>query len=192
VAKPELVLVRHGETAWSRDGRHTGKTDIPLTEEGHRQAKALGPELKPWTFALVLTSPLQRATETCRLAGYGKRAQTRLELMEWDYGRYEGMTTKQITQTRPDWSLWRDGGPGGEKAADVGRRVDRVIAEIRATKGDVLIFAHGHVLRVLTARWLGEPPQTGRHYMLQTAALCVLGYEHNDPVIRRWNQPPRA
>jgi broad specificity phosphatase PhoE len=192
VAKPELVLVRHGETAWSRDGRHTGKTDIPLTEEGHRQAKALGPELKPWTFALVLTSPLQRATETCRLAGYGKRAQIRLELIEWDYGRYEGMTTKQITQTRPDWSLWRDGGPGGEKAADVGRRVDRVIAEIRATKGDVLIFAHGHVLRVLTARWLGEPPQTGRHYMLQTAALCVLGYEHNDPVIRRWNQPPRA
>jgi len=192
VAKPELVLVRHGETEWSRDGRHTGKTDIPLTEEGHRQAKTLGPELKPWKFALVLTSPLQRATETCRLAGYGKQAQTRQELMEWDYGRYEGMTTKQITQTRPDWSLWRDGGPGGEKAADVGRRADRVIAEIRATKGDVLIFAHGHVLRVLTARWLGEPPQTGRHYMLQTAALCVLGYEHNDPVIRRWNQPARA
>jgi len=187
-----VVLLRHGETEWSRDGRHTGKTDIPLTEAGRRQAKALGPELKPWKFALVLTSPLQRATETCRLAGYGKHAKTRLELMEWDYGRYDGMTTKQITETRPDWSLWRDGGPGGEKAADVGRRVDRVIAEIRATEGDVLIFAHGHVLRVLTARWLGEPPETGRHYMLQIASLCVLGYEHNDPVIRRWNQPPTA
>ena len=140
----------------------------------------------------MLTSPLQRAAETCRLAGYGKHAKTRPELVEWDYGRYEGMTTKQITQTRPDWSLWRDGGPGGEKAADVGRRVDRVITEIRVAEGDVLIFAHGHVLRVLAARWLGEPPEAGRHYMLQTAALCVLGYEHADPVIRRWNQPPTA
>jgi len=186
------VLLRHGETEWSLSGRHTGKTDIPLTERGRRQAKALGPELQDWKFALVLTSPLQRATETCRLAGYGQQAQTRPELAEWDYGRYEGMTTEQITQTSPHWSLWRDGGPGGEKASDVGRRVDRVISEIRATDGDVLIFAHGHVLRVLTARWLEEPAETGRHYELQTAALCVLGYEHADPVIRRWNQPPTA
>ena len=186
----QVVLLRHGETEWSLSGRHTGKTDIPLTERGRRQAKALGPELQDWKFALVLTSPLQRATETCRLAGYGQQAQTRPELAEWDYGRYEGMTTEQITQTSPHWSLWRDGGPGGEKASDVGRRVDRVISEIRATDGDVLIFAHGHVLRVLTARWLEEPAETGRHYELQTAALCVLGYEHADPVIRRWNQPP--
>lgn len=186
------MLLRHGETEWSLNGRHTGTTDVPLTDEGRRQAKALGPELKPWKFALVLTSPLQRAAETCRLAGYGKQAKTRVELVEWDYGRYEGMTTKQITETRPDWSLWRDGCPGGEKAADVGRRVDRVIAEIRGTDGDVLIFAHGHVLRVLTACWLGELPETGRHYMLQTASLCVLGYEHSDSVIRRWNQPPTA
>jgi len=191
VAK-QVVLLRHGETEWSLSGRHTGKTDIPLTEQGRRQAKALGPELRQWKFALVLTSPLQRATETCRLAGYGHQAQARPELAEWDYGRYEGMTTEQITQTSPHWSLWRDGGPGGEKASDVGRRVDRVISEIRATDGDVLIFAHGHVLRVLTARWLEEPAETGRHYELQTAALCVLGYEHADPVIRRWNQPPTA
>ena len=184
--------MRHGETEWSLSGRHTGKTDIPLTEEGRRQANALGAELKPWKFALVLTSPLQRAAETCRLAGYANPAQTRQELMEWDYGRYEGLTTKQITQAHPDWSLWRDGCPGGEMAADVGRRVDSVVTEIRATDGDVLIFAHGHVLRVLTARWLGEPPETGRHYMLQTAALCVLGYEHTDPVIQRWNQPSSA
>ena len=184
--------MRHGETEWSLSGRHTGKTDIPLTEEGRRQANALGAELKPWKFALVLTSPLQRAAETCRLAGYANRAQTRLELIEWDYGRYEGMTTAQITQSHPDWSLWRDGCPGGEMVADVGRRVDRVITEIRAADGDVLIFAHGHVLRVLTARWLEESPETGRHYMLQTAALCVLGSEHTDPVIQRWNQPPPA
>ena len=184
--------MRHGDTEWSLTGRHTGKTDIPLTEEGRWQANALGAELKPWRFALVLTSPLQRAAETCRLAGYGQHAQTRVELMEWDYGRYEGMTTAQITEAHRDWSLWRDGCPGGEMVAGVGRRVDSVVTEIRATDGDVLIFAHGHVLRVLTARWLGEPPETGRHYALQTAALSVLGYEHTDAVIRRWNQPPPA
>jgi broad specificity phosphatase PhoE len=185
-----VVLVRHGETEWSLNGRHTGKTDIPLTEEGRRQATALGSPLGAWQFALVLTSPLQRALDTCRLAGYGKQAQLRPDLMEWDYGRYEGLTSKQIAETNPDWSLWRDGGPGGEKAADVGRRVDRVIAVMREVDGDVLIFAHGHVLRVLAARWLGEPPEGGRHYALQTAALSVLGYEHMDPVIQRWNQPP--
>jgi broad specificity phosphatase PhoE len=185
-----VVLVRHGETEWSRNGRHTGKSDIPLTDEGRCQAKALGPELGAWQFALVLTSPLQRALETCRLAGYGAAAQVRPDLAEWDYGRYDGLTSKQIEAIDPNWSLWHDGGPGGEQAADVGRRTDRVIAEVRAVGGDVLVFAHGHVLRVLTARWLGEPPEGGRHYALQTAARSVLGYEHADPVIRRWNQPP--
>jgi probable phosphoglycerate mutase len=184
-----VVLARHGETEWSRSLRHTGKTDLPLTEEGRRQASALGPRLKGWTFSLVLTSPLQRALETCRLAGYGEQAQVRPDLLEWDYGRYEGLTTPQIQEIQPDWSLWRDGCPGGEQAADVGRRTDRVIAEVRGVDGDVLIFAHGHVLRVLTARWLGEPPETGRHYALQTATLSVLSYEHTDPVIRLWNLP---
>jgi probable phosphoglycerate mutase len=185
-----VVLARHGETEWSLSGRHTGKTDLPLTEEGRRQAIELGSRLHAWTFALVLTSPLQRALETCRLAGYGEPAQQRPDLVEWDYGRYEGLTSSQIDAIRPGWSLWRDGGPGGEKAADVGQRTDRVIAEVRAVDGDVLIFAHGHVLRVLASRWLGEPPEGGRHYALQTAALSVLNYEHADPVIRLWNQPP--
>jgi probable phosphoglycerate mutase len=187
-----VVLARHGETEWSLSGRHTGTTDLPLTAEGRRQARALGPRLRGWTFSLVLTSPLQRALETCRLAGYGKQAQQRPDLVEWNYGRYEGLTSSQIDGIDPGWSLWRDGGPGGERAADVGRRTDRVIAEVRSVDGDVLIFAHGHVLRVLAARWLGEPPEGGRHYALQTAALSVLGYEHVDPVIRLWNQPPPA
>jgi probable phosphoglycerate mutase len=185
-----VVLARHGETEWSLSGRHTGKTDLPLTEEGRRQATALGPRLRDWTFSLVLTSPLQRALETCRLAGYGEQAQVRPDLVEWDYGRYEGLTSGQIEELHPNWSLWRDGGPDGEQAADVGRRADRVITEVRGVDGDVLIFAHGHVLRVLAARWLGEPPDGGRHYALQTATLSVLSYEHADPVIQRWNMPP--
>ena len=183
------MLVRHGETEWSLSGQHTGKTDIPLTEKGRLQAVALGSQLGAWRFALVLTSPLRRALQTCRLAGYGEPAQLRPDLVEWDYGAYEGLTSSQIEAIQPGWSLWRDGGPGGEKAVDVGRRADRVIAEARATEGDVLMFAHGHVLRVLASRWLGEPPEGGRHYALQTASLSVLGYEHADPVIRQWNQP---
>ena len=186
------MLVRHGETEWSLSGRHTGTTDITLTEDGRRQAKALDSRLSAWQFALVLTSPLRRALETCRLAGYGEQAQLRPDLVEWDYGRYEGLTSDQIKEIDPDWSLWRDGGPGGERAADVGHRADRVIAEVRRIDGDVLILAHGHVLRVLASRWLGEPPEGGRHYALQTAALSVLGYEHSDPVIRRWNHPPAS
>ena len=186
----QVVLVRHGETEWSADGRHTGKSDIPLTKPGREQAKKLGSELGAWSFALVLTSPLQRARDTCRLAGYGKQAKIREDLAEWDYGRYDGLTSKQIWETNPGWSLWRDGGPGGERPDDVARRVDRVIAEVRAVDGDVAVFAHGHVLRVLTARWLGQAPQAGRHYSLQTACLSVLGHEHQDAVIRRWNQPP--
>lgn len=184
------MLVRHGETEWSRDGRHTGKSDIPLTDVGRAQARRLGPELRQWRFALVLTSPLQRADETCRLAGYGDRAQVRPDLEEWDYGRYDGKTSKEIKASAPDWSLWRDGGPGGETPADVGARADRVIAEVRRADGNVLIFAHGHVLRVLAARWLDQPPGSGCHYALETAAVSVLGYEHDDRVIRRWNLPP--
>ena len=189
---PQVVLVRHGETEWSRDGRHTGKSDIPLTAEGRRQAEALRRELSGWTFALVITSPLQRSMETCRLAGFGQIAQPRPDLVEWDYGRYEGLTSPQIAAIQPGWSLWRDGGPGGEQPADVGRRADRIITEVRATAGNVLIFAHGHILRVLAARWLGEPPAGGQHYALQTAALSVVGYEHQNPVIWHWNRtPPR-
>ena len=187
-----VVLARHGETEWSLSLRHTGKTDLPLTDEGRRQARALGPRLHGWTFSLVLTSPLQRALETCRLAGYGEQARVRPDLEEWDYGRYEGLTSPQIAALQPNWSLWRDGCPGGETAEEVGRRADRVLAEVRSVDGDVLIFAHAHVLRVLAARWLGEPPEGGRHYALQTATVSVLGYEHADPVIRLWNQPPLA
>jgi broad specificity phosphatase PhoE len=190
LAGPQVVLVRHGQTAWSLDGRHTGRTDIPLTEEGRAQASTLGPPLAHWQFRVVLTSPLQRAMETCRLAGYGDRAQVRPDLAEWDYGAYDGLTSAQILVKKPDWSLWRDGGPGGEQADEVGRRVDRVIAEVRLLGGNALLFAHGHVLRVLAARWLDQPPQAGRYYALDTAALSVVGYEHQVPVIRRWNGPP--
>ncbi|HEY9287928.1 MAG TPA: histidine phosphatase family protein [Candidatus Dormibacteraeota bacterium] len=186
----QVVLVRHGETEWSKDGRHTGTSDIPLTEHGREEARRLKPELQHWRFALVLSSPLQRSVETCRLAGYGDGVQLRPDLVEWDYGSYDGKTSKQIEAERPGWSLWRDGGPDGETAEDVARRVDRVIAEVRAVEGNALVFAHGHVLRVLAARWLGEAPADGRLYALDTAALSVLGYEHQDAVISRWNQPP--
>lgn len=184
----QVVLVRHGETEWSKDGRHTGSSDIPLTEHGREQARQLRPELEHWNFALVLSSPLQRAVDTCRLAGYSDRVQLRPDLVEWDYGSYDGKTSRQIDAERPGWSLWHDGGPGGERADDVGERVDRVIAEIRGVDGNALLFAHGHVLRVLAARWLGQPPADGRLYALETGALSVLGYEHKDAVILRWNQ----
>lgn len=183
-----MVLVRHGETAWSKDGRHTGVSDIPLDDSGRAQASALRPVLAGYRFELVLTSPLQRARETCRLAGFGAQAQLRPDLVEWDYGRYDGLTSAQIRQDRPDWSLWRDGGPGGESADDVARRADRVIAEVRSAPGDVIIFSHGHLLRVLAARWLGEPASTGRFYALQPARRSILGYEHEQPVIETWNE----
>ena len=188
----QVVLVRHGETEWSKDGRHTGTSDVPLTDHGRDEARRLKAELQNWQFALVLSSPLQRSVDTCRLAGYGDRVQLRPDLVEWDYGSYDGKTSKQIQAERPNWSLWRDGGPGGETAAEVGKRVDRVIAEVRGVAGSALLFAHGHVLRVLAARWLGEAPEDGRLYALDTAALSVLGYEHQDAVISRWNQPPPA
>jgi len=186
---PELLLARHGETEWSLNGRHTGTTDIPLTENGRRRARNLAPLLAERPFALVLTSPMQRATETCRLAGLADAAQVRDDLQEWDYGDYEGITTAQIHEREPDWWLWRDGCPGGETAADVGARADRMIAEAREADGDVVFFGHGHMLRVVGARWVGLPPEDGGLLTLGTGALCTLGYEHEVPVIVRWNEP---
>jgi broad specificity phosphatase PhoE len=185
----EVVLARHGQTEWSRDLRHTGRTDIPLTDLGRRQAELLRDELSKWRFERVLSSPLERALETCRLAGLGERAETSDDLLEWDYGEYEGITTKQIRENRPGWYLWRDGCPGGETAADVGRRVDRMVEALADLDGDVVLFAHGHVLRVLTARWLGLAPERGALFALDTGTLSVLGYERETRVIRRWNGP---
>ena len=185
----EIVLARHGETEWSRDGRHTGRTDIPLTEEGQSQARLLGEALREWSFGRVLSSPLERAVETCRLAGLGDAVETTPDLLEWDYGDYDGVTTRQIREQRPDWYLWRDGCPGGERPEDVGRRVDRVLEEIADSDEDVALFAHGHVLRVLAARWIGLGPEGGALLALDTATLSVLGYERETRVVRRWNAP---
>jgi probable phosphoglycerate mutase len=184
---PEVVLVRHGETEWTLSGQHTGRTDVPLTERGRQEAQAVGAELRGRRFALVLTSPLARAAETCRLAGLGESAAHRDEPMEWDYGAYEGRTTIEIRTERPGWTLWRDGVPDGETAAQVGARVDRVIAELRSAAGDAAVFAHGHVLRVLAARWLGLEPAAGRLFALDPATISVLGYERETAVIRVWN-----
>jgi broad specificity phosphatase PhoE len=186
--KPEVVLVRHGETEWSRDGRHTGRTDVPLTAVGREEASLLGARLAAWRFVRVLTSPLQRAQDTCRLAGYGEVAELREDLMEWDYGTYEGRTTADIRAERPRWSLWTDGVPRGETAEDVGRRADRVIEEVRAAHDDVAVFAHGHLLRVVAARWLGLAPTEGRLLALGTSTVSVLGYERDTSVIVRWNE----
>ena len=184
---PEVALVRHGQTEWSRSGRHTGRTDVPLTEEGRREALLVHEWLEGRDFRRVLTSPLRRAAETCAIAGFGERAEARDELVEWDYGEYEGITTADIRDGRPGWLLWRDGVPGGESVAEVGLRVDRVVAELRALDGDAALFAHGHVLRVLTARWLGLGPEAGALFWLATGTLSVLGWERETPVIRAWN-----
>jgi probable phosphoglycerate mutase len=181
----EVVLVRHGETEWSRDGRHTGRTDVPLTERGEEQAGAVGEALRGRPFSLVLSSPLQRALETARLAGFSP--ETREELREWDYGEYEGRTTAEIREHVPDWTIWRSGGPGGESPKEVGARADRVVAELRRVEGDVLVFAHGHLLRVLTARWLGLAPADGRLFALDSGTVSTLGYEREQSVIRSWN-----
>jgi broad specificity phosphatase PhoE len=185
----EVVLVRHGETEWSRDLRHTGRTDVPLTDVGRREAEQLRGALAGRTFVRVLTSPLERAAETCRLAGLGDSAETTDTLLEWDYGDYEGITTKQIRESRPGWFLWRDGCPGGETAADVGARVDPLVDELAALDGDVALFSHGHVLRVLTARWLTLSPESGALFALGTGTLSILGFERDVRVIRRWNAP---
>jgi len=185
----EVILVRHGESEWSRTGKHTGSTDIPLTERGRRQAQAVGAALRDRDFALVLTSPLGRALETCRLAGFGERAVQRDELMEWDYGTYEGRTTAEVREERPGWTLWRDGVPEGETVEQVGERVDRVLDDLRPLDGDALLFAHGHVLRVLTARWLELDPGAGRLFALDPATISALGNERETAVIKLWNQP---
>jgi broad specificity phosphatase PhoE len=188
----QIVLARHGETEWSRDGRHTGRTDIPLTDNGRRQAGLLGQALAEWSFEGVLSSPLERAIETCRLAGLGDSVETTDDLLEWDYGEYEGITTPQIRESRPDWYLWRDGCPGGEQPRDVARRADRAIASVADREGDVALFAHGHVLRVIAARWLGLGPDAGALLALSTATISVLGYERGTRVLRRWNAPVRG
>lgn len=184
-------LVRHGQTEWSESGRHTGSTDVPLLPLGQVQAEAVGARLAEEVPepALVLTSPLERASETCRLAGYGERAERCEDLVEWDYGEYDGKTTEEIRAGRPGWSLWSDGVPGGESAAEVGRRADRVIERAKGAGGDVLLFSHGHLLRVLASRWVGLPPVGGRLFALGAGAVSVLGWEREAPVVLRWNLP---
>lgn len=186
-----LWLIRHGETEWSRSLRHTGRTDIPLTAEGRESAAALGPYLKTHAFALVLVSPLARALETCRLAGY-PNATVDADLSEWDYGDYEGRTTPEIQGERPGWSLWTDGVPNGETAGQVAARAERTIACALPVEGDVALFAHAHILRVLTARWLGLLPENGSLFALGTASVSILGYERQTRVITRWNLSPSA
>jgi probable phosphoglycerate mutase len=184
---PTLYLARHGETAWSLSGQHTGLTDLPLTERGERNARRLGPRLAGLSFALVLTSPLRRARRTAELAGFA--AEPEPALVEWNYGDYEGLRSAEIHRQRPGWDLFRDGCPGGESPAEVAARADRVIARVRAVAGDVLLFSSGHILRVLAARWLGLGPEGGRLLLLGTASLSALGYEHNpqEPAVRLWN-----
>jgi probable phosphoglycerate mutase len=184
-----VFVIRHGETAWSLSGQHTGVTDIPLTDNGRRLAGRLRPVLAKEAFALVLVSPLQRARETCTLAGLGDRALVDFDLTEWNYGEYEGKTPEQILHMRPEWLIFRDGCPGGEAPEQVGIRIDRVIARARTTEGDVALFAHGHVLRVFAARWIGLPVLAGQHFLLGTGTLSVLGYYRDAPAIRVWNGP---
>jgi broad specificity phosphatase PhoE len=186
---PVVYLARHGETAWSLSGQHTGLTDLPLTERGERNARKLGEQLRMRRFARVFTSPLRRAFRTCELAGFGAKAEIDHDLVEWNYGEYEGLRTAEIHAKRPGWQLFRDGCPGGKSPAEVGARADRVVSRVRAVEGDVLIFSSGHILRVLAARWLGLKPQAGRYLLLSTASLSVLSYEHDltQPVIQLWN-----
>jgi broad specificity phosphatase PhoE len=184
-----LFPIRHGQTVWSLSGQHTGTTDIPLTDKGRQLAERIRPLLAKETFALVLVSPMQRAWETCKLAGFGDKAVIDSDLMEWNYGKYEGLTPKQINEVVPGWLIFRDGCPGGEAPEQVGARVDRVIARARAAGGDVVLFAHGHMLRVLAARWLGLPAGAGQHFLLNTGTLSVLGYYREIPAVRIWNGP---
>ena len=186
---PKIYLARHGETPWSLSGQHTGVTDIPLTPQGEHNARNLGERLRGTPFLKVLTSPLQRARRTCELAGFAAHAEIDNELIEWNYGDYEGKLPADIRKERPGWFLFRDGCPGGESVETVGARADRVLSRLRAVNGDVIVFSHGHFLRVLGARWLGLSAAEGRLLLLTTASLSVLGYEHNrdEPVLRLWN-----
>ena len=188
---PIVYLARHGETAWTISRQHTGLTDLPLTERGERTARRLGERLKGLKFAKVFTSPLQRAARTCELAGFKAGAEIDRDLVEWDYGEYEGRRTAEILAERPGWELFRDGAPGGESPKQVSERADRVVRRVRAVSGDVLIFTSGHFMRVLAVRWLGlEPTVNCKFFMLSTASLSALGYEHDlsRPVIRLWNE----
>jgi probable phosphoglycerate mutase len=186
---PVVYAARHGETAWSLSGQHTGLTDLPLTEHGGRNARRLAERLRGLTFAKVLTSPLQRAARTCELAGFGDIAEVDRDLLEWNYGDYEGRRTVEIHAQRPDWQLFRDGCPEGESPQQVSVRADHVVSRVRAVQGNVLLFSSGHFLRVLAARWLGLEPGAGRYFLLSTASVSALGYEHNlsQPVIRLWD-----
>ncbi len=186
---PEIYLARHGETEWSISGQHTGRTDIPLTEAGEENARKLGKRLQATSFARVLTSPLQRARRTCEIAGFADVASPDRDLMEWDYGAYEGLRSAEIRVTRPEWDLFRDGCPSGESIDEIGARADRLIARLREGEGKTLLVSHSHILRVLTARWLALDPGAARLFVLSTASLSILGYEHNreEPAIRLWN-----
>jgi probable phosphoglycerate mutase len=185
--RPRLWLVRHGETEWARLGRHTGHTDIPLTEAGRAQAASLAPRLAGLTFAAVLSSPLERASETARLSGFGDGLGLDPDLREWDYGDDEGRTTLEIREERPGWTIWRNGVRGGEAIEAVAARADRVIARARGLEGDTLVFAHGHMGRILGARWVGLPPSAGARFALATGTISILGWERDTPVISRWN-----
>jgi probable phosphoglycerate mutase len=184
-----IYLARHGETAWTLSGQHTGLTDLPLTQHGEENARKLGERLKGLTFAKIFTSPLQRARKTCELAGFGAVAEVDPDLVEWNYGDYEGLTSVQVHAKNPDWKLFRDGCPGGESVAQIAARADRIVARLRAIQGNVLLFSSGHISRVLAARWLGLDASAGQYFLLSTAALSQLGYEHDltEPVIRLWN-----
>jgi broad specificity phosphatase PhoE len=185
----EVWLVRHGETEWSRDHRHTSTTDLPLTEDGEEVARSLRPQLDR-DFALVLTSPRRRARDTAELAGHGA-AEVDADLAEWEYGDYEGVTSEEIRESVPDWTVWTHPSPGGESADEVSERLDRVVTRLRGVEGEALVFGHGHSLRALTARWLGLEVTEGRHFKLDTATVSVLGYERETPVVLTWNNPAR-
>jgi broad specificity phosphatase PhoE len=186
--RPRAWLIRHGETEWARDGRHTSRTDVPLTQLGRSQAVAVGRKLTGTSFAAVLSSPRSRALETARIAGFGDRVEVDDDLREWDYGADEGMTTTEIRTDRPGWTIWTGGPRGGETIDQVAARADRVVARVQASSGDVLLFAHGHLLRVFAARWLGLPPPDGKLLALSTATVSVLGWEHETAVVLRWNE----
>lgn len=185
----QIYVIRHGETEWSLSGQHTGVTDIPLTENGRDLAKLLHPVLSKESFALVLTSPLRRAKETCTLSGLGDQAEVDSNLMEWNYGDYEGLTTNEIHKKTPGWLLFTDGAPGGEAPEQVGERADQVIKRVRAVKGNVALFAHGHIFRVLVARWIDLPSEDGRKFLLGTGTLNILSYYRGVPAIKTWNAP---
>jgi probable phosphoglycerate mutase len=184
----KVYLIRHGETEWSRDKKHTGLTDLDLTPEGNQQAEWLIKRLEGLSFKKVFVSPLQRALKTCKIAGFKEGSEVMKELLEWDYGKYEGMTSSEIHKIDPDWSIFTKGAPEGESIGDVGQRVHRAISQIRSVSGDVALFSSGHLLRSLTMRWLGFPIQSGGHFSLSTASVSILGYEHGIPALLQWNE----